>query len=70
MCLETNHAFQPARLALTMTRATFFPSSFSLTGYLPIYSSRCLPRSSMHPRKPQRILECIAPATLINSLAT
>jgi hypothetical protein len=47
-----------------------FSSSFSLTGYLPIYSSRCLPRFSMRLHKPQQLLACIAPATPINSLAT
>jgi hypothetical protein len=51
-------------------RCNNLSSSFSLTGYLPIYSSARLPRLSMYPRKSQRILACIAAATPINSLAT
>jgi hypothetical protein len=77
MCLEKNHVMsrQEARCETTEKSCEAcarnnFSSSFSLTGSLPIYSSARLPSFSMHLRKVQQILACIAPATPINSLAT
>jgi len=46
-------------------RCRNFPSSFSLTGYLPLYSSACLPSFSMWLRKVLGFLACIARATPI-----
>jgi hypothetical protein len=75
MCLEKNHVIPRHEVRCGIQKnhvmpAPQFSSSFSLTGCLPIYSSGRLPRFSMHLRKVQQILACIAPATPINSLAT
>ena len=69
-CRADRRATEQRRNRAKHASATIFSSSFSLTGYLPVYSSGCLPTFSMYQRKPQRILACIAPATPINSLAT
>jgi hypothetical protein len=47
-----------------------FSSSFLLTRYLPLYSSRCLPTFSIDAAQTQQMLACIDPASAINSLAT
>jgi hypothetical protein len=47
-----------------------FPSSFSLTGYLPVSSSAHLPAFPMRFRKAPRSLACIISATPVNSAAT
>jgi hypothetical protein len=45
-------------------------SSFLLTRYLPLYSSRHLPSFSISAAQTQQLLACIGAASAINSLAT
>jgi len=52
------------------TTSVKFSSSFSLTRYLPLCSSRCLPTFPMWLAQIEQMIACVARATPINSLAT